>query len=169
MTTKTTEDHLFFYMPNEKYGEFCNWFPSPFSLLKGEIYDTVFHNRPQDRKYHDAAIVLTFGCVEQAFMYCKALKFNDREIQARIMSTSNPKEQKKLGRSIYNFVVAEWDQIKASIMLYVVTAKFSQNEKLKRKLRSTKDKILVEAASRDRVWGIVHLNFVLNLVLIFIL
>ena len=33
-------------------------------------------------------------------------------------------------------------------------AKFRQNPKLKRKLLATGDRLLVEAASRDRVWGI---------------
>ncbi|KAK4212533.1 hypothetical protein QBC37DRAFT_483735 [Rhypophila decipiens] len=28
---------LFFYMPNEKYGQFCQWFPSTFFITKGEI------------------------------------------------------------------------------------------------------------------------------------
>ena len=33
-------------------------------------------------------------------------------------------------------------------------AKFGQNPKLKGKLRATGDRMLVEAASRDRIWGI---------------
>lgn len=138
-------------MPNEKYGEFCNWFPSSFSLTHAEICNTVFQD--QDRKCHDT-VVLTFGCTEQYFMFCKALRFHDKEIQKQIMSTSDPKEQKRLGRSIDNFVATEWDHIKSSIMLLGVTAKFTQNEKLKRKLIVTDNKTLVEAASRDRVWGI---------------
>lgn len=147
----TSKDFIFFYMPNAKYGEFGNWFPSSFSVSHAEICNTVFQNH--DKECHNTDVMM-FGCVEQYYMYCKALRFHNKEIQGQIMSTSNPKEQKRLGRSIDNYVASDWDPIKASIMLSGITAKFTQNEKLKRKLLATSNKILVEAASRDRVWGI---------------
>ncbi|KND95253.1 hypothetical protein TOPH_00368 [Tolypocladium ophioglossoides CBS 100239] len=85
---------LFFYMPKEKYGEFCQWHPSLFAVSKEEISRLV--GRVVDDSDTDGAASITVNCAEQFMMYCKAARFGDMETQIRILATTSPKEQKRL-------------------------------------------------------------------------
>jgi ribA/ribD-fused uncharacterized protein len=97
---------------------------------------------------------ITFNCAEQFMMYCKAGRFHDRETQRKVLATTSPKEQKRLGKLTEGFSAASWDEVKSAVVLAGNIAKFGQNAKLKGKLLATGDRLMVEAASRDRVWGI---------------
>jgi ribA/ribD-fused uncharacterized protein len=70
------------------------------------------------------------------------------------MATKSPKEQKALGKSIRGFSHEEWDKIKSDVVTAGNIAKFGQNKHLKNIILGTGDRLLVEAASKDRVWGI---------------
>jgi len=102
----------------------------------------------------DAEDSITFTCAEQFMMYCKAGRFHDKETQRRVLATTSPKEQKRLGKLTAGFTDASWDEVKSAVVVAGTIAKFGQNPKLKGKLLATGDRLLVEAASRDRVWGI---------------
>lgn len=97
---------------------------------------------------------LTFNSSEQAFMWEKAHHFGDTATCMKILNTTNPKEAKALGRSVKPFRPEEWDKVSYGYMLAVVTAKFSQNEKLKSELLKHKDKIFVEASPFDIIYGV---------------
>lgn len=142
--------YLFFHMPNAKHGEFCQWFPSTFTVGK----DTISRLVGRDIDETDPNGSITFNCAEQFMMYCKAARFADTGHQAEILATSSPKEQKLLGRQTVGFTHEEWDPVKSKVVEAGSLAKFTQNERLGRKLLATGDRILVEAASKDRVWGI---------------
>ncbi|GKT47481.1 N-glycosidase R617 [Colletotrichum spaethianum] len=87
-------------------------------------------------------------------MYCKAACFGDTLRQARIINEKDPKEQKKLGKGTVDFEDTRWDEVKSRVVEMGNVAKFDQNPHLKAVLMATGNKLLVEAASRDRVWGI---------------
>ena len=88
-------------------------------------------------------------------MYHKALLFDDNDIAEKIMKeTANPAKCKKLGRQVKNFDDVIWKSNARRIVEDGVYLKFTQNGPLKRELLSTKDLTLVEAAPRDRTWGI---------------
>ncbi|KAI1195991.1 hypothetical protein F5X97DRAFT_306486 [Nemania serpens] len=87
-------------------------------------------------------------------MYCKAARFGDGDTQGRILAIDDPKEQKRLGKLTVGFYDASWDEIKSAVVVAGNVAKFGQNPILGRKLLATGDRLLVEAAPRDRVWGI---------------
>ena len=87
-------------------------------------------------------------------MYCKAARFGDLDTQALILATPYPKQQKALGRQVARFSDARWDEVKSEVVLAGNIAKFGQNEPLGQKLLNTKDRLLVEASAKDRVWGI---------------
>ncbi|KAK3377242.1 hypothetical protein B0T24DRAFT_620757 [Lasiosphaeria ovina] len=158
------DEPLFFYMPDAAHGELCQWYPSIFTVSKAEISSLVGHNKNDsnsqpgpannelDTEPSDESI--TFTCAEQFMMYCKAVRFNDADTQARVLATANPKEQKRLGRLTKGFDPASWDPVKSGVAEAGNMAKFGQNVKLRRKLLATGGRMLVEAASRDRVWGI---------------
>ncbi|GJD01747.1 hypothetical protein ColKHC_10572 [Colletotrichum higginsianum] len=141
---------LFFFMPNEEWGEFCQWYKSTFTVPVAEIAVLVGHAIDGP----DPDVSITFNCAEQFMMYCKAARFHDAERQARVLATSSPKEQKALGRATVGFTHESWDQVKSAVVVAGSIAKFGQNPHLGRKLLSMGGRMLCEAASRDRVWGI---------------
>jgi ribA/ribD-fused uncharacterized protein len=94
-----------------------------------------------------------FCCTEQFFMFKKALYFNDIDTMCKILHTKIPKEHKELGRSVKNFDDEIWNTIADEYVFEGNYAKFSQNNELKEKLLSTKDKIIIEAAAYDSRWG----------------
>lgn len=96
----------------------------------------------------------TYNCCEQFMMAKKALLFGDLETQAKIMATTSPKEQKKLGREVANFDARRWDQHKFAIVWMANFLKFSQHPDLKERLLNTGSKILAEASPVDLIWGI---------------
>lgn len=97
---------------------------------------------------------LVFNCAEQYMMYGKAMMFKDTIIANRIMASSNPSEQKRLGRTVRGFDLQRWNAEARDIVFAGNYAKFTQNEDLKFKLLDTVGTTLVEASPKDRIWGI---------------
>jgi ribA/ribD-fused uncharacterized protein len=159
----TNENYLFFYMPDAADRELCQWYPSPFFVSKAAIdlllsYSNATPDNTKPGPSSDTdpsdAEVLHFTCAEQFMMYCKAGRFHDSETQRKVMGTADPKIQKRLGKTVAGFWDTSWDEVKSDVVVAGNMAKFGQNLKLKKKLLATGDRTLVEAASRDRVWGI---------------
>jgi ribA/ribD-fused uncharacterized protein len=95
-----------------------------------------------------------FNCSEQAFMWAKATYFKDDETAIKIMSESDPKKIKKLGRTVKDFNDEEWSKVRYNFMLTINMAKYSQNEDLKNILLSTINRTIVEDSPFDYIWGI---------------
>jgi hypothetical protein len=97
-----------------------------------------------------------FSNNEQYFMWRKQQLFDSANtaLEAQILSATNPKIMKDLGRRVKNFDQNTWDQHKYAIMKAGLYEKFTQNPDLRQKLVSSKDAILVEASPFDNVWGI---------------
>lgn len=148
-----SDEPLFFYMPDATHGELCQWFPSILTVSKAEMSALVGHAIDGDDDT-DPEGSITFTCAEQFMMYCKAGRFHDRETQRQILGTTSPKEHKRLGKQTAGFDDGRWDEVKSAVVVAGSRAKFGQNSKLKGKLLGTGHRLLVEAASRDRVWGI---------------
>ena len=143
---------LFFFKPNEPFGEFCQWYPATFTASKADMSALVGH--PIDPADPEGWQPIYFHCAEQFLMYCKAGCFHDTETQRRIMATDDAKEQKRLGRATHGFDEAVWNKIKSDVVVLGNMNKFSQNKNLRILLLSTNKRLLAEAASEDRVWGI---------------
>lgn len=62
--------------------------------------------------------------------------------------------QIKVGRQVKDFDQIEWDENKFDIVVRGNYLKFTQNKMLMKRLLETKNKIIVEAAPRDKIWGI---------------
>lgn len=120
---KITATHIYFWG-----SIFSNWFPVTFEY-KGHSFDNS----------------------EQAFMWEKAMFFNDQEIATKILNTPNPRKNKKLGRAVKNFDATKWEAAAFDIMVAVNLAKWTV---MKQELLATADKILVEASPLDKVWGV---------------
>ncbi len=97
---------------------------------------------------------VTYNCAEQFMMAEKARMFRDDEMLEKIMSTTFPKEMKAYGRAVQRFDKDQWDAACYEIVKQGNLAKFSQNPELWSFLKGTRNRILVEASPRDRIWGI---------------
>lgn len=122
----TTDTHVYFW-----FGEFSQWYNSVFK--EGEI---------------------SYCCAEQYMMAYKAMLFDDKETLARIMSTTNPKDMKALGRAVRNFRPDIWDKVRVNIVKRGSYLKFTQNERLCKLLKNTGTRTLVEASPYDTIWGV---------------
>lgn len=100
--------------------------------------------------YHD----VTFNCTEQFVTYAKAMLFDDLDIASKIMASSFPREQKRLGRAVRGFDAGRWEGCRESIMFMGCREKFRQSADLARALRETGATLLVEASPYDRIWGV---------------
>ena len=97
---------------------------------------------------------VSYTSAEQYMMAEKAKLFGDEEIRAEILSTSDPRKCKALGRKVQNFDKVVWDKGKKNIVHKGNTRKFLQNSALRNFLLSTGDRVLAEASPTDRIWGI---------------
>lgn len=97
---------------------------------------------------------VVYSCTEQYMMAEKARLFGDEEMLAAIMKSKHPKEMKAFGRAVRGFDPEVWSSKCYDIVKEGNLAKFSQNESLWDFMKTTKNRILVEASPRDRIWGI---------------
>lgn len=96
----------------------------------------------------------TYLTAEHFMMAQKARLFDDQAMLSAILQADSPALAKKLGRSVQRFDEAIWN---AHCFDYVVQgniAKFSSTPALQQFLLNTKERVLVEASPRDRIWGI---------------
>ena len=98
---------------------------------------------------------VTYNTAEQYMMYHKAITFGDFDSAEAILKSQDPAEQKRIGRKVKGFEDERWDLVKEAVVYQANLLKFSQNEQIKKVLTvNHKDKMFVEAAPTDRVWGI---------------
>ena len=120
-----------FHNPDEPYGFLSNWYKSDFTV------DGI-----------------KFSSMEQYMMYEKAIVFEDNAVAAKIRNTDDVVKIKELGRMVSNYNDTVWNGMRQVIIYKGLLEKFRQNEKLKKALLDTGDKILAECAVKDRIWGI---------------
>lgn len=87
-------------------------------------------------------------------MYQKAICFEDKKTAIDILSTDDIAIIKSLGRQVSNYDDHIWNGIRQIVVYEGLLAKFSQNEDLKVKLKSTGKSILIECAVNDLIWGV---------------
>ena len=120
-----------FHNPNEENGYLSNWYPSKFTVND-----------------------VDFSSMEQYRMYKKAVCFGDKDMADKILATDDVAEIKAFGRLVANYNESYWNGVRQIVVFEGLTAKFSQNEDLKAKLKATDNSILAECAVKDRIWGI---------------
>lgn len=125
-------------------------------IQKGNM--TLFFDKtdPLSNWYMSDFVVkgITFNCVEQFMMFCKAKLFKDEITADKILRAKTPKEHKALGRQVAGYVESIWVDRREKIVVHGTYAKFSQNAEIKSILLSTAGTMLVEASPFDHIWGI---------------
>jgi ribA/ribD-fused uncharacterized protein len=126
------KEYEFFYSHYDiKNGYMSNFSIHPFKI-DGKVFDTV----------------------ERYMHYMKALLFKDFETADKIMNSKSQQDAKMLGREVKKFNDHDWNKNKKEIVKKGIELKFKQNFTISQQLISTGSKILVEAAGKDRIWGI---------------
>ncbi|UFS99541.1 NADAR family protein [Nocardia huaxiensis] len=95
-----------------------------------------------------------YRSAEHFMMGEKARLFGDEEIRAKVLTSETPADAKRLGRAVRGFDQDAWVAHRYDIVVRASIAKFGQHQQLREFLLATGDKVLVEAAPRDRIWGI---------------
>jgi ribA/ribD-fused uncharacterized protein len=97
---------------------------------------------------------VAYRWAEQWMMSSKARLFGDSEALASILAAGAPLECKRLGRTVRGFDERRWAEARFDLVTRGNVAKFGQDAALREHLLATGEDLLVEAAPRDRVWGI---------------
>jgi len=95
-----------------------------------------------------------YNTAEQYMMAEKARLFGDAAMEAKILSATDPKDQKKYGRLVEGFDKEKWNAVAREIVYKGNYNKFVQNPHLMEQLLETAGTTLVEASPYDEVWGI---------------
>jgi ribA/ribD-fused uncharacterized protein len=97
---------------------------------------------------------VSYATAEQFMMAAKARLFRDERTLASILAEEDPSKVKALGRQVQGFVDSAWAAARFDAVTAGSIGKFSSTPELKAYLLATGNEILVEAAPRDRIWGI---------------
>ncbi|MGV3621240.1 MAG: NADAR family protein [Archangium sp.] len=138
------------------------------ALRRGEAFTFqpfYGHTPREDGRLSDACFSQWWRCefevdgvrytsAEQFMMAEKARLFRDEETLAKILHTQEPAAVKKLGREVRNYDDVKWGAARLDSVTRGSFAKFSSSIELREFLLATGDSILVEAAPRDRIWGV---------------
>ncbi len=127
---KSTDEVFVFGGLYSEFSKHSNWSTSPFTF--------------KDRDY---------VCLEQGYMYNKAVTQGDTEAARKISCTKDPREIKRLGSAIVVKNEQKWNTAKIKLMLELVRAKYTQNPHLKQLLLETGDRKLGETG-RDSFFSI---------------
>jgi ribA/ribD-fused uncharacterized protein len=119
----------------------------------------------------------SFNCGEQFIMAMKAFTFepdtgwpaeaSDDEIETlvgadgllhdtvlyKILRSTNPKEQKMLGRSLENFDEKRWAEISMAVVTAAIVARSAVSPELRQILLESGERQIFEASPRDKKWG----------------
>ncbi|MEM9191649.1 MAG: NADAR family protein [Myxococcota bacterium] len=138
------------------------------AIAAGETFDffLFYGHRQKSRgrpdasclsQWFDASFVVNgerYVTAEHWMMVKKAELFDDDEMRTKILAAEEPGAAKALGRKVRGFDGARWEEHRFDIVVAGNVEKFSQNSRLGDFLRHTGRRVLVEAAPRDRIWGI---------------
>ena len=91
-----------------------------------------------------------FKSVEEGYQYLRACANDCHEDASKIRKESDPYAAKRASRKFKDN--KKWLNSREKLMKDLVTAKFNQNEDLKKKLIDTGDKALFEC-TEDKFWG----------------
>ncbi|KAK6535329.1 hypothetical protein TWF694_001792 [Orbilia ellipsospora] len=137
-TNIDTDNGIYFWKPEQRYGYLGQWYPSVFKEISNDGKEIVYQN------------------AEQYMMHQKGVLFApDDPVTAEILTAElHPATIKALGRQVPNFDEETWGKKRYEIVVKGNYLKFTQNEDLKKELLETGNKELVEASPRDRIWGV---------------
>lgn len=146
---RTVQDLINCYNSREKIKYIFFWWHTP---LQNQLIDKSCFSQWYSAKFIVEDI--TYFTAEHYMMAQKALLFNDLGSYYKIIYCHHPGEAKALGRKVSNFKNDIWEKKRFEIVVSGNYYKFSQNPQIKNYLLNTNNRVLVEASSKDKIWGI---------------
>ncbi len=116
------------------------------------VVDTSCLSQWYERAFEHEGV--TYPTAEHFMMAAKARLFGDRVALLRVLEAKTPADAKAIGREVTPYDDAAWARARFDAVVRGNFAKFGAHEDLQRLLVSTGERVLVEAAPRDVVWGI---------------
>ncbi|CAG8517974.1 2567_t:CDS:2 [Acaulospora colombiana] len=181
---RSPSDYVFFWKIDQEHGWASQWYrskfkgPSTFEGLQTFVAtekqkltgsttvpsepSTSITSEPQTEQED----WIPFMTAEHFMMFHKAMLFahthsTDHKIKStneavahRLLTTTNPKIVKDMGRQVKGFSDGVWHRHRDDIVLAGNILKFRQNPGLGTKLLETGQKKIVEASPMDKIWGI---------------
>jgi ribA/ribD-fused uncharacterized protein len=95
-----------------------------------------------------------YATAEHWMMAEKARLFGDEAAAQRVLAAAHPGEAKQAGRDVSPFRPDLWAARRFEIVVTGNYHKFTQNPALAEFLSGTGERVLVEAAPNDAIWGI---------------
>ena len=106
--------------------------------------------------FYDAKFTLdgiTYSSSQQYFQYQKAMRMGNDDIATKIMETSDPVEQHRLGKQV-TINKDRWNnKLAKQVMEVGVKGKFEQNPGIRDLLVATGKKNIIECNKYDTFWG----------------
>ena len=96
-------------------------------------------------------------------MYEKARVFGDGQSMLEILHAESPAEAKKIGRKVFPFQKEIWQRHRYAVLYEQVYNKFHQSPRLAEVLLKTGDRLIVEAADYDPIFGVGLSEYTSNL------
>lgn len=119
---------IYFSSKTNSYKEFSNFYASPFTL-DGKKWSTVEH-------------------------YFQAMKFAEEPMyQEEVRNAAGAGKAKVMGASRKHKLRDDWEEVKETVMMHALEAKFDQHPYLTALLKSTKDATLCEWNPKDSYWA----------------
>ena len=125
--SQSEKNIIYFYRPEENYGEFSNFYSAPVEI-NFKVWPTNEH-------------------------FFQAMKFEGKSKEERIRKCSTPGMAFSEGRKRDVPLRSDWEEVKDEITMTALRAKFTQHEKLKMVLLSTKDNLIIEHTKKDNYWA----------------
>ncbi|WP_101757367.1 NADAR family protein [Oceanicoccus sp. KOV_DT_Chl] len=85
--------------------------------------------------------------------YFQAMKFQDESVQEQIRLAAHPKQARKMGRSRFKKLRADWKRVKTTVMTRAVYTKCRTYPEIAEELLATDNRKLVENSQYDYYWG----------------
>ena len=158
----TDNSPVLFFKSGEPYYEFSNFYRPSKLVIDGVAWPTTEH-------YFQAMKFYREGCVRSA-EYREIIRICDGPMKAAILGRQKQKggfagdwkvnkvsDLRSLNEVIglYSDVKlrGDWEEVKDEIMRKALLAKFTQNDDLKKLLKDTGAKKIIEASPKDAYWG----------------
>jgi len=151
--------YIAFWGHDSDNGWLSQWYPSPFTFTQDSVHKTLLQTLEHILSTH--AMTLNFDLIsgqkfltaEHFMMAGKALLFDTNSLHD-IISAKNPNQVKVAGRKVKNFNQDIWNDVNVIWVAIGNYLKFTQHDNLKKLLKGTGTKVLIEASPLDKIWGV---------------
>jgi ribA/ribD-fused uncharacterized protein len=154
------------------YGSMDTWPADP--DIDGRVMADMMREVPAVQRYlsSDCAFFYTYewDCFDNFSAYAvewngrvwptaehayQSAKFEAEHMIERIFNARSAHDAKKIANApqYAHLIRADWQEVKLGVMEEILRAKFAQHEYVRKKLRDSRGRLLVEDSQRDAYWG----------------